>query len=328
MKPKIGVIIHRPLRATLFDDATWQRLCELGDVVATEAEAPLTPAAAAEILRGCDIAVGSWYAPPPSSALLAVAPRLRLWEHVGGSVKHFFAENWSRPELTIASCKAAIAEGVAEMVLGEIIVGVRRIIPNARANRSSLADRPANLKMLASCRIGIVGASEVGKLVIERLRPFGCAIDVYDPFVTAKQAQRLNVRLVPNLIDLCRTADVVTLHTPALPSTRALLNATHFQAMRDDAIFINTSRGECIDEAALVTELAKGRLWAFLDVSFPEPAAIDSPLRRLPNVYYTSHLAGPAAFNMGQRALADIEAFLAGGSPQCVITRDMLERIA
>ncbi|AWI08123.1 hydroxyacid dehydrogenase [Ereboglobus luteus] len=328
MKPKIGVIIHKPLREDLFDEASWRRLHEIGDVTATGAMEPVSVAEAADVLRGCDIAVGSWWAPAPSAALFSAAPNLRFWEHVGGSVKHFFAEDWGGHELTVASCKGAIAECVAEMVVGELIVGLRRIIPNARANRRGPAERPAGMKVLSACRVGVIGASEVGKLVMEYLRPFGCAIDLYDPYIKPDEAEERGARLVRDLMELCQNADAVTLHTPVLPSTHGLLGEKHFKAMRDDTVFINTSRGECIDENALIRELEKERLWAFLDVSNPEPAAADSPLRALPNVYYTSHLAGPATYNMGRRAVADIEAFLSGKPPQCVVTRDMLERIA
>jgi phosphoglycerate dehydrogenase-like enzyme len=98
--------------------------------------------------------------------------------------------------------------------------------------------------------------------------------------------------------------------------------------MRDDAIFINTSRGVCIDEEALVAELEKGRLFAFLDVTAPEPAAEDSPLRRLPNVVLTSHMGGFADLRMGKQAVDDIAAYIRGESPRMVVTRDRLDRIA
>ena len=98
--------------------------------------------------------------------------------------------------------------------------------------------------------------------------------------------------------------------------------------MKDDAIFINTARGRCIDERALVCELEKGRLTAFLDVSWPEPAPLDSPLRRLPNVVYNSHIAGPPCFNLGHQAVNDIEAFLNGGMPEYVFSPEMLVNTA
>jgi len=176
--------------------------------------------------------------------------------------------------------------------------------------------------------VGIIGASEVGKRVITLLQPYGCTILCCDPFLSQSQADELGVEPAPDLEQLCRRSDAVTIHTPMLPSTKGLLSAKHFAAMKDDAVFVNTSRGACIDEAALVDELQKGRLFAFLDVSDPEPAAENSPLRSLPNVIYTPHIAGPATFNMGRQAVDDIEAFINGKEPMCVVTENQLERIA
>jgi phosphoglycerate dehydrogenase-like enzyme len=107
-----------------------------------------------------------------------------------------------------------------------------------------------------------------------------------------------------------------------------MLAAAHFQAMRDDCVFVNTARGMCIDEAALIAELQKGRLFAFLDVSEPEPADDDCPLRTLPNVVYSSHISGGPGTNVGKQAVDDVAAFLRGLPPTCVVTEDMLERLA
>jgi len=328
MKPKVGVLIHTPLRKQLFHENAWKRLHEITDVVDHDVEHPVLAPEAAKQLADCDIAIGSWGSAAPSEEILSAAPRLKLWEHVAGSVKHFGWPALASRNITVGSCKGAIAECVAQFVLGEIIVGLRQLWPNAVANRKGITGFPAGMKVLTSSRIAVIGASEVGRLVIEKLRPFGCEIDLYDPFISAEAAKALGVRLVADLVEICREHDVVTLHTPPLPSTQKILGAKHFQAMRDDTIFLNTSRGECIDEAALIAELEKGRLFVFLDVSSPEPAAADSPLRRLPNVVYSSHIAGPASYLIGQQAVSDIEAFVRGESPRYVITKDMLDRIA
>jgi phosphoglycerate dehydrogenase-like enzyme len=129
-------------------------------------------------------------------------------------------------------------------------------------------------------------------------------------------------------LTLCTTSDVVSLHVPLLPETTNLLSTREFQSMRDDTIFINTARGACIDEAALIAELQKGRLFACLDVSSPEPAAPASPLRTLPNVMYTSHIAGPPSFTLGRQAVDDIEKYVNGGEPLYIVREEMLERIA
>lgn len=330
-KPKIGVVIHTSLRRNLFSSADAARLEKRGEVRWTDSPEPLSDAAAAALLADCDVGVGSWGTPCPKSAdLMAACPRLRLWEHVAGTVRHMFGPHLDgrRPPLVIASCKTAIADCVAEMALGEIILGLRRVFENAAANRAGVAGKPANLRVLDGSTVGVVGASEVGKRVIVLLRPFGCRILVYDPFLTDKAAAKMGAKRVADLVDLCAASDVVTLHTPALPATTRMLRAEHFRAMRDDAVFVNTARGLCIDQAALAAELARGRLFAILDVTDPEPAAADSPLRRLPNVVLTSHIAGPAAFNLGAQAVDDIAAFLRGRKPLCVQTPDMLDRIA
>ena len=98
--------------------------------------------------------------------------------------------------------------------------------------------------------------------------------------------------------------------------------------MRDDAIFINTARGACVDEAALIAELSAGRLFAFLDVTDPEPTPIDSPLRHLRDVLLTSHIAGPKSKRIGHQVVNDIEAYLRGESPTHVVTADMIDLIA
>ena len=102
------------------------------------------------------------------------------------------------------------------------------------------------------------------------------------------------------------------------------MGLTQFRAMPDHAVFINTARGACVDEAALISELEKGRLYAYLDVTDPEPAADDSPLRTLPNVVLTSHIGGLPTTNMGNQAVDDIAAFLRGDQPMAVITGTLL----
>src|SRR5262249_21714130 len=155
--------------------------------------------------------------------LLAACPLLKLWEHAAGTVKHMFGPHLEGRDLKIASCKTAIADNVAEWTLGEIILGRRRVFENAAANRSGPAGKPAHAKIMFAAAIGVVGASEVGKRVIRLLRPFGCRVLLYDPFVSEAQAAEMGVELVPDLVRLCAESDVVTLHTPDLPATKGLL---------------------------------------------------------------------------------------------------------
>lgn len=327
-KVKIGVVIHTNLREQLFTSEDWVRLQSLGEVIATDSPTPISTEAACELLNECEIGVGSWNTPYPNSAILASCPQLRLWEHTAGTVKYMFGAHMEGSSLQIASCKGAIADSVAEMVLGEILLGLRGVFENAAENRKGIPGKPKQMRTLAGSFIGIIGASEVGRRVIRLLRAFPCRIGLYDPFCTPQQAQELGVEQMEDLEALCRRSDVVSLHVPDLPETVHMMNATLFQAMKPDAIFINSARGRSVDEKALIAELEKGRLFAFLDVSDPEPTPADSPLRSLPNVVYTSHIAGPPTVFLGKQAVDDIEAYLQGGSPSCIVLSETLGRIA
>ena len=327
-KPKIGVLIHTSLRNRLFSPEDAQRLDSIGDAKWTDSVDPITMEAACEMLADREIGVGSWGTPAPKEELLNACPKLKLWEYVAGSVKFMWGPHIEARNLIIASCAPANGECVAEMTVGEIIVGVRRILENAAANRLGRQKHPPNMKSLYSSVIGLIGASQVGRHVITLLRPFGCRVLLYDPYVSKEEAEELGVTIVRDLLELCASCDAVSIHTPVLPDTTKMLGAREFQAMHDDAIFINTARGVCIDEEALIAELEKGRLFAFLDVTAPEPAAEDSPLRRLPNVVLTSHMGGFADLKMGKQAVDDIAAYIKGESPRMVVTRDMLDRIA
>jgi phosphoglycerate dehydrogenase-like enzyme len=326
--PKIGVVIHGPLRDKLFDQSTKNHLSELGEVAWTDSDQILSTPEAATILHGCAIGVGSWQTPFPDAELMAACPDLRLWIHAAGSVKAFFGPHLDGRELAIASCAPAIAECVAEMVVGDLIVGLKRVLDNGAANRGGKVSKPENSKVLSSSVVGVVGASQVGRHVLEYLRPFRPEVLLYDPFISSEEARQLGARKVDDVDELCARSDAVTIHTPLLPATRHLMGRAQFQTMRDDAIFINCSRGGCVDEAALIEELEKGRLFAFLDVSDPEPALPNSPLRRLSNVVYTSHIAGGPEWKIGHQVADDIEAWIQNRPLRMQVTPEMLDRIA
>ena len=109
-----------------------------------------------------------------------------------------------------------------------------------------------------------------------------------------------------------------------------MIDAEVLGSLQDGAVLINTARGGLIDEAALVAELSRGRIFAFLDVTDPEPPAADSPLRRLDNVVVTPHIAGciENCHRMGELAVEEVRRHLAGEPPVYEIRPDMLDRIA
>jgi phosphoglycerate dehydrogenase-like enzyme len=169
----------------------------------------------------------------------------------------------------------------------------------------------------------------VGRHVIKLLRPFGVRVLLYDPYVSAEEASQLGAEKV-EMDDLVARADIVSLHAPGKPETYHMLSAERLAMIKDDALLINTARGTLVDEAALVGELAKGRFFAFLDVTDPEPPAADSPLRQLENVVITPHSAGciEDCGRMGEMAVEELRRFFAGEPPLYRVAPDMMTRIA
>jgi phosphoglycerate dehydrogenase-like enzyme len=160
-------------------------------------------------------------------------------------------------------------------------------------------------------RVGVVGASRIGRQVVRLLAPFDLTVSLTDPYASAPPA---GVRLLP-LDDLLRESDVVTLHAPATPETHHLLDRRRLALIPDEGVLINTARGSLVDTDALVGELTTGRISAILDVTDPEPLPPDSPLFDLPNVFLTPHIAGSHGnelARLGRTIVAELERLIAG----------------
>ena len=134
----------------------------------------------------------------------------------------------------------------------------------------------------------IVGAGSIGHAIEQHLAPFG--VTVTRVARTARPEQ--DVHAVDELPALLPHADVVVLVVPLTEQTRGLVDAAFLAAMPDGALLINAARGPVVDTAALVTELAGGRISAALDVTDPEPLPAGHPLWQLPNVFLTPHTGG------------------------------------
>jgi phosphoglycerate dehydrogenase-like enzyme len=114
---------------------------------------------------------------------------------------------------------------------------------------------------------------------------------VADPYADPAAVAAAGGALV-ELDDLLARSDVLSLHAPELPSTRHMIGAAELARLPDHATVVNTARGSLVDSAALAAECGSGRLFAILDVTEPEPLPAGDPLRSVPNVLLTPHLAG------------------------------------
>ena len=143
--------------------------------------------------------------------------------------------------------------------------------------------------------LGVIGLGRVGVLVAQRLLAFGMQLLAYDPYVSEERARQLGVRLVPELEELVRQADFVTIHLPKTPETLGLVGADLLAHAKPTLRIVNTARGGIVDEAALADALREGRIaGAALDVFASEPTTA-SPLFALDNVVVTPHLGASTA---------------------------------
>ncbi|WP_078872054.1 hydroxyacid dehydrogenase [Streptomyces sp. NRRL S-337] len=253
-----------------------------------------SPAVAAA-LADAEVLLTCWGAPLLTARVLDAAPRLRAVIHAAGSVKHHITDACWERGLAVTSAAAANALPVAEYTLAAILLANKRVLHSAHRYRTLRGPHDWQRELAGAGNyhrtVGVIGASRIGRRVIELLRPFDLRVLLHDPYVDAAEAARLGARPVP-LDTLCADSDVVTVHAPQLPATRHMLGVRELALMPDGATLINTARGSLVDETALLPELLTGRLNAVLDVTEPELPPADSPLYDLPNVLLTPHVAG------------------------------------
>lgn len=330
--PTIAVTIGQEHYARMFSHRAWDRLNALGDVVHHPGQAPATKPDLMALLPQADACITSWEVAPLDSQVIEAASSLKIIVHLGGSVKRYLSEAvWER-RIQVSSAAPALAIDVAETTLGLIIMALKRAWPLSQTVRDGgWRDTPRWPAGETFGRtIGIVGAGAVGRHVIHLLHAFDVEIMVYDPFLKASDLGLANVRQV-GLEDLLQSCDVVTLHAPEMPSTYHLLDADRLSLMKADAVLVNTARGSLIDEKALTNHLAQhDDFFAFLDVTDPEPPDLVSPLRQLPNVIVTPHIAGCIrnCARMSEWAAEELRRFFAGEPLQNEIRPDAFDRIA
>ena len=198
-------------------------------------------------------------------------------------------------ERGIVVCNAPdyCVDDVADHALALLLACVRHIARQDHSIRAGRWDRtlarPA--RRVRGGTLGIVGFGKVGRMLLERVRGFDITVLAYDPYVDATVMTQHGARAV-QLATLLEASDWVSLHVPLSEQTHHLMGAREFGLLKQGAIVVNTSRGELIDEAALVDALGNGTLWAAgLDVMEHEPLPADSPLLAFDNVVLTPHVS-------------------------------------
>jgi D-3-phosphoglycerate dehydrogenase len=188
-------------------------------------------------------------------------------------------------------------EAVAEYTVGLMIALPRAVPRSSRALRDGRWDASyfryeLTGPELAAATVGVIGAGAVGRRVADLVAAFGSRVLVHDPYVEADTLRAAGFHPV-SFEQLLAGSDIVTVHARLTDSTRRMFDAAAFRAMRPGAWFVNTARGELVDQHALLGAIEDGHVaGAALDVFDPEPPQPDDPLLQRPEVLATPHLAG------------------------------------
>ncbi|MCA1366821.1 hydroxyacid dehydrogenase [Bradyrhizobium sp. BRP14] len=317
---------------------TPELLSRLGDFARILDEVPMTSfddERARRLLAEAEILVTGWGAPLFDREALALAPHLRLVVHAAGTVKGVVDDCVFDAGVPVSHAAAANAVPVAEFTLAAIIFAGKQVFrfrdlyaaDRGRARTHFLQAQPIGNYHRT---VGIVGASRIGRRVIELLRPFEYQVLLYDPLVGEKDATALHVEKI-DLDTLMARSDIVSLHAPSLPETRHMIDARRLSLMKDGATLINTARGALVDEAALIDRLKTGSINAVIDVTDPEIPHENSPFYDLPNVFLTPHIAGAIGLErtrLGEIAIDEIARFVEGRPLRFEIRKADLEKMA
>lgn len=338
-KPKLLIAMRSESPDGFFGPHEWARLNAVTDVIPGFPYIDFDTAESAKALSEADILLAAWGTPSLTRERLSRAPNLKMVAYAASSVRSVAPPDfWEASNMLVTTAAAAMAVPVAQFTYATIILcgkDVFRLRDEHRAERGTGgfgSRRGMNRSHLGNhCRkIGIVGASRIGRLVIDMLAHGHFDIAVYDPFLSQDDASALGATKM-DLHGLLAWSDVVSLHAPILPDTRHMIGARELALMADHTILINTARGWLVDHDALLAEALSGRLRILIDTPEPEPLPPESPFYDLPNVVLTPHIAG--ALGNELRALSDlaiteIERFVAGFAPLYPVFKQDLERMA
>ncbi len=245
-------------------------------------------------------------------------PKLRFLQVAGTGYNNVPLELCQRKGIRVSNVQGANAKSVAEHVVMVVLALLRDLTSIDKGMRESFWPPLTAGHDLAGKVVGIVGMGRIGKELAKRLIPFEVSAIYYDKFRPKEDEERALGLTFVELPELVAASDVISLHLPLTEETRGVLGAKELQAMKDDAILVNTSRSELVDQEALKAEVRKGRLRVALDVYPQEPPDFSDELFKFPATVFTPHSAGvtiEAQDRLLTEALRNVLRFASGKDP-------------
>jgi glyoxylate reductase len=312
------VIVTRELTNAVMD-----RLEELFDTTNNRADVPMDRDTLAAAMRTCDVLVPTVTDRIDADLIDQAGDRLKLIANFGAGVDHIDLAAARARDIIVTNTPGVLTQDTADMTMALILSVPRRMAEGDTLMRSGAwrGWSPGGMlgHRIGGKALGIVGMGRIGQAVAARARAFGLTIHYHNrhrlPDVLEAQ---LGATFHADLDAMLRIADIVSINAPHTPQTEHLIDARRLALLRPHVYLINTSRGEIVDEAALIDALEQGRIaGAGLDVYEREPV-VDPRLLALSNVVLLPHMGsatveGRAA--TGDKVIANIRVWADGHRP-------------
>ncbi len=239
---------------------------------------------------------------------MLAAGQIKLVVRAGAGYNTIDVAAASRRGIYVSNCPGKNSIAVAELAFALILALDRRIADNVIALRRGEWNKKefSKARGLFGRTLGLIGVGQIGQEMISRARSFGMQVVVWSRSLTPERAAILGVEYRPNPLDVARESDVVSVHLALKPETKDFIGREFLSAMREGAYLINTSRGEVVNQSALIEAMKSRGLRVGLDVFAHEPtsatAEFSDPIREEPNLYGTHHIG--ASTDQAQEAIA------------------------
>lgn len=281
----------------------------------------------ADHLPGADTILLFHDIPNLGEASFARAPRCRCVVRAGVGYNNVDLEVASRHRVVVCNVPDYGTEEVADHAIMFLLALVRRLVPCHEAIRSGTwhYQTAVGTPRLRGKTLGLIGCGRIGTATAVRAKSLGLDVVFYDPYLRQGMDKALGIRRVFRLEELLEQSHFISLHCYLDEITRHLINAESIARMRPGVILINTARGPCIDEQALLNGLESGRIAAAgLDVVEREPLA-DSRLRDHPRILFTPHSAFYSVegfVELRTKAAEEVRRILLGDPPRNPVNRE------
>lgn len=324
---RLSVVVTRRL-----PEAVETRMTELFDATLREDDSPMTRDELVEAMQTADVLVPTIVDHIDAGMLGQAGERLKLIANYGAGVDNIDVATARQRGIMVSNTPGVLTDDTADMVMA-LILAISRRIPEGLAKMQSGDWRgwsPTALLggRVGGRRLGILGMGRIGQAVARRARAFGMQIHYHNRHrLRPEIEQELEATYWECLDQMVARMDVISINCPHTPSTFHLMNARRLKLMKPDAVLVNTSRGEVIDENALTRMLRAGEIaGAGLDV-YEQRHNVNPRLRELKNVVLLPHMGSATRegrLEMGEKVLINVKTFADGHRPPDQVLPSML----